>query len=250
MRTVGPMHVDSFSVQPRPGSEKDLLGQLSVQAAKMFDAPGCFAAYVLRENDGPLLTRISFWTDRSALTAAFPEGVPEVSGEVLEGAPQHRTFDSSLGSGPGLTLGTYIAIRVTDFDRSLKFYRSLLGFEAVGTMRSHPRLGSKILMLRHPRTGQQLELNWYPPGCRFATPFVAGDALDHIGVRVPDVPQMIERAREVGSIPVDLRPFLDFPYQNEIEGIRVAYLPDPDGNQIEIYDIAGIPLDAPFGGGY
>lgn len=244
------MHVDSLTGRARPGNEKELLSRLQTQAKQMFHSPGCYAAYVLRENDGPTLTRISFWVDRAALATAFPEGPPEVSGEVLEGPPQHRTFESSLDSGSGLPLLTYIAIRVTDFDRSVRFYTSLFGFEAVGTVRSHPRLGSKILMLRHPRTGQQLELNWYPPGCRFATPYVAGEALDHIGIRVPDVPKMIERAREIGSVPVDLRPFLDFPYQNESEGIRVAYLQDPDGNQVEIYDIAGFPVDAPFDGGY
>lgn len=216
----------------------------------MFNSPGCYAAFVLRENDEPTFTRISFWVDPSALAKSFPEGPPTVPDDELEGSPEHRTYESSSNAGPGLPLATYLGIRVTDFERSQRFYTSLFGFEAVGEVRSHPRLGSKILMLRHPRTGQQLELNWYPPGCRFATPYVGGDALDHIGVRVPDLPKWIEKARELGSVPVDLRPFLDFPFQNEAEGIRVAYLQDPDGIQVEVYDIAGLSTDAPFDGGY
>ncbi|HTS32945.1 MAG TPA: VOC family protein [Thermoplasmata archaeon] len=244
------MHVESLTVQARPGKEKELLAHLQAQATQMFNALGCYAAYVLRDSQGPIFTRISFWADKDAASKSFPEGLTEVPAEWREGRPQHRTFESAAGPGSGSPLVTYVAIRVTDFERSLRFYTSLFGFEAVGTVRSHPRLGSKIVMLRNPRTGQQLELNWYPPGSRFGTPYVAGEALDHIGVRVPDLPKVIEKARELGSVPVDLRPFLDLPFQNEAEGIRVAYLQDPDGNQIEVYDIAGLSVDAPFGGGY
>jgi len=147
-------------------------------------------------------------------------------------------------------LVTYVSIRVRDMDRSARFYTELLGFEKVGEVRSHPKIGSKILMMRHPRTGEQLELNWYPDGGQFGVPFVNGEALDHIGVRVADVPALIERARAFGSVPADLRPVWDYPYNIGDDGLRVAYLLDPDGNQIEIYDIRGLSVNAPFGGQY
>ncbi len=58
----------------------------------------------------------------------------------------------------------YCGIRVTDLDRSLKFYTGALGLRELrrGTMEH----GGLFILLEDPETSQRLELNFYPPNNR------------------------------------------------------------------------------------
>ncbi|HTS32940.1 MAG TPA: VOC family protein [Thermoplasmata archaeon] len=149
---------------------------------------------------------------------------------------------------------TYIGIRVRDMDRSTKFYAELLGLVPIVPDHANPKLQSRIVMLRHPKTGQQLELNWYPDGGQFGVPFVAGESLDHVGVRVDDVPGFLEAAEKLGGRVHDMTPYRDYPFHEYVEpgskGAKVGYVEDPDGNILEVYDAPGESLDATFDGGY
>ncbi|MFZ0699252.1 MAG: hypothetical protein WAN74_03570 [Thermoplasmata archaeon] len=51
----------------------------------------------------------------------------------------------------------------------------------------------------NPRSKQHLELNCDPPGSQFATRFVVGEGLDHIDVRVRDLPGVGRRRRRYGA---------------------------------------------------
>ena len=148
------------------------------------------------------------------------------------------------------SLMAYVGIRVRDMDRSTRFYTELLGLNVVVPDHKNDRLNSRIVMLRDIKTGQQLELNWYPDGGQFGVPFVPGESLDHIGVRVEDVPAFLEAAKKVGGKVADLRPYRDYPYHKNPEGNLSAYVEDPDGNVLEIYDAPGYSLDDVFEGGY
>src|SRR5712691_6045611 len=66
----------------------------------------------------------------------------------------------------------YAGIRVKNLRRSLAFYSKALGMKVVnrGTM-GH---GGKYVQLVGPGSRQKLELNWYPPGSRFRTPYRKG----------------------------------------------------------------------------
>ncbi|MCI4334485.1 MAG: VOC family protein [Thermoplasmata archaeon] len=244
------MYVEMLSLRPRSGAERELLKALEQRAALLFGSPGCYGAYVLREGTQDGFSCLSFWTDPARFLDRFPDGPPSVPEQLIDGRPSHRTFAAASQMGPGIPLVTYFGLRVTDFERSTLFYTTILGFEPVTPARVNAELHSRNVMLRHPRTGQQLELNWYPPGGQFGVPFVAGEALDHIGVRVPDVPRVLEKAHAIGCEPADLRPFREFPFHTGPNGIRLAYLLDPDGNQIEVYDVASMSVDAPFYGEY
>jgi lactoylglutathione lyase len=120
---------------------------------------------------------------------------------------------------------TYAGIRVTDLERSLRFYRDGLGLreKGRGTM-SH---GGTFVGLEDPVSHFQLELNLYPPGSPFATPYSVGEGLDHFGLEVDDAPALIERLRAMGAR-VALEPW------REQGRYWIGFVEDPDGIWIEI----------------
>lgn len=145
-----------------------------------------------------------------------------------------------------------VGIRVTDLERSLDFYRFLLDLEELSRSKDDD---SSYVLLRDRRSGQRLELNWYAPHSPFYTPFVAGEGLDHLEVRVRDVPATLERLRSRGVRPVTrqlwvnevaTRNLRNDPvaaqtvgkdmWTSKSTGHRIAYVPDPDGNLVCLYD--------------
>lgn len=121
----------------------------------------------------------------------------------------------------------YFGIRVRDLDKSLKFYTEVLGLREIkrGDMTKYDR--GLWVLLEDQVTGQKLELNWYPRGSQFDTPYSPGDGLDHIGFAVRDAREAFRKATEVGAEPTSVTP-------EETEGWQ-AYVKDPDGNWIEFF---------------
>lgn len=135
---------------------------------------------------------------------------------------------------------SYFGIRVTDLKRSEEFYTKV--FDLVELTRwSHPT-GAYVLY-KDRRSGQRLELNWYSPESPFAAQYVPGEGLDHIGVRVRSVPEVLERLGKLGIRPATR----ELPSDEDVwvlgNGHRVAYIKDPDGNFIELYDHPEEPWD-------
>jgi lactoylglutathione lyase len=123
----------------------------------------------------------------------------------------------------------YTGIRVTDLDRSLRFYCEGLGLREMGRGRmSH---GGQFVGLEDPETHVELELNLYPADSPYATPYSVGEGLDHLGFVVPDARAAIERLRAMGAR-VAKEPWH--------EGGRywIGFVEDPDGIWIEIQDTA------------
>jgi catechol 2,3-dioxygenase-like lactoylglutathione lyase family enzyme len=75
----------------------------------------------------------------------------------------------------------YFGIRVTDLGRSIDFYTRV--FNLVEIARGGNDI-QKYVLFKDRMSGQRIELNWYGRESKFATPYVAGEGLDHIGVRV------------------------------------------------------------------
>jgi len=88
------------------------------------------------------------------------------------------------------------------------------------------------VLLRDEKSGQKLELNWYPESSQYATPFSPGEGLDHIAFKVRSVPRFMSKLRNLGIEIVDLPASL----AKLPSSTRVAYAKDPDGNWLEIYD--------------
>ena len=154
-----------------------------------------------------------------------------------------------------------VGIRVTDLDRSLEFYTSLLDLVQ---LKREADSDSAYVLLRDRRSGQRLELNWYAESNPFWAPFEVGEGLDHIEVRVKDVPQTLERLGSKGIFPVNRRLWVNSPAVEKARadpkivaamekdvwttasGHRIAYIADPDGNLICLYDHPEEPWEGPI----
>ncbi len=123
----------------------------------------------------------------------------------------------------------YFGIRVTDLDRSLKFYTDLLGLKEVGRGSMGERGGGRgdWILLEDETSGQRLELNAYPEGSQWNAPYEPGEGLDHLGFVVDDVPKAYEELVAGGAGRTEIDPTSTEGYQ--------AFVTDPDGNWIELF---------------
>ncbi len=140
-------------------------------------------------------------------------------------------------------------------ERSLKFYCEVIGLKEVDHGGSEEQ-GCMYVLLRDPRSGQKLELNWYSPDptkSLYGTPYVLGEALDHMEIRVESVPEALKKLEALGIKAIDMRPYFEpneYPYGTTTRGHHVAYIADPDGIQLCLYDHLEEPRGTPPGEGY
>jgi catechol 2,3-dioxygenase-like lactoylglutathione lyase family enzyme len=136
----------------------------------------------------------------------------------------------------------YFGIRVTNLDKSMEFYTKV--FDLVEIARGGNNI-RKYVLFKDRMSGQRLELNWYGKESEFATPYVSGEGLDHIGVRVRSLDETLKRLAKMGIFPAtkELGALDDHgrPLDQDIwgpgsSGHHIAYIKDPDGNFIELYD--------------
>jgi catechol 2,3-dioxygenase-like lactoylglutathione lyase family enzyme len=118
----------------------------------------------------------------------------------------------------------YSGVRVTRLAPSVRFFSKALGLQELRRGRM-PHGGVWVLM-QDPVSQQRLELNWYPKGSRFASPFVAGEGLDHLGVRVNDYDRAARRLLRAGA-----KRGIEFRARRRVE---VGYFEGPDGIWIEL----------------
>ena len=143
---------------------------------------------------------------------------------------------------------SYFGIRVTDLERSRKFYTQVFDLVEIAHGGNDVQ---KYVLFRDPISGQRIELNWYGKASEFCTPYVPGEGLDHVGVRVKSLQETLKRLASFGILPATKElGALDEkgqPYGEDIwvlsNGHNVAYIKDPDGNFIELYD----HLEEPWG---
>jgi catechol 2,3-dioxygenase-like lactoylglutathione lyase family enzyme len=152
-------------------------------------------------------------------------------------------------------------IRVTNLERSIEFYTKLL--DLVELNRSIDEDGAYVLF-KDRRSGQRIELNWYPESSPSWAPFTPGEGLDHVEVRVKDVPTFLQGLRTRGIVPVNRELWVNQKVVEKIKsdpkwsdamnldvwttatGHRIAYIPDPDGNLICLYDHPEEPWEGPI----
>jgi catechol 2,3-dioxygenase-like lactoylglutathione lyase family enzyme len=118
----------------------------------------------------------------------------------------------------------YAGIRVTHLAKATRFVTKGLGLEEV--RRGKMGHGGVWVLFRDSVSHQQLELNWYPPGNKYATPFSPGEGLDHLGFRVSDIAAVGRRLRSAGARPVE-----EIRWRGKVV---LAYYEGPDGIWVEL----------------
>ena len=126
----------------------------------------------------------------------------------------------------------YTGIRVTNLARSVRFYTRTLGLREVRRGDTRVWGGGIWVLLKDPKSGCLLELNWYPRGSIFYTRYRRGEELDHLDFSLGSVSRaVLERTyRKVlkgGARATRFRP-------STTEGWS-AMVKDPDGVWIAIY---------------
>ncbi len=148
----------------------------------------------------------------------------------------------------------HLGICVSSLERSVPFYRDLLGFRPLTQTDVRGADADKLLGLAGvdqttvflERDGVRLAL------FEFRTPKPTGGtprAMNELGLaaimlRVDDLDATLAKAREAGAVVLD-ETRTDYPAY----GSRLVFLTDPDGTLIELVEIPGDPY-TPFGTPY
>ena len=122
---------------------------------------------------------------------------------------------------PGVRIG-HVHLKVADLDRSLAFYRDVLGFEVT------LRLGDSAAFLSAGGYHHHLGLNtWESAGGR--PPPAGTTGLYHVAILYPKRAELADALRRLVRAGVPLSGASD-------HGVSHAlYLADPDGNGVELY---------------
>ena len=111
--------------------------------------------------------------------------------------------------------------RVSDMEKSISFYRGILGMEVVA-QKTSPR-GSKLVFLNFPGMDCELELCSFPGSGNVHVP----EDLVHLAFEVDDLERCMEKL-EAAGIPVTEGPI------KSSNGTRFIFTEDPDKYEIEL----------------
>ena len=120
----------------------------------------------------------------------------------------------------------YVGIRVTNMQRSIGFYTKVLGMSVIGQQKIKETKGATV-GLQSEKDGFVLELNYYEEDSPYNAKYSAGEGLDHIGFKVDNLDKALEEARQAGHPSV---------LELKVNGGRLAYVEDPDGIWIELFE--------------
>lgn len=114
-------------------------------------------------------------------------------------------------------------MRVDNIEKTIAFYRDILGLEVVSRHES-PR-GSKLAFLKAPGSEELIEICSYPPG----GPVHVQEDLVHLAFEVDDLDFFIEDLTSRGI------PVTDGPTTTS-SGTRFAFIDAPEGYEIELIE--------------
>lgn len=121
----------------------------------------------------------------------------------------------------------HVAIKVTDLDRSLDYYVNKLGFAEM--MRLHKDDGSVWLVYLRITDEQYLEV--FPGAETDRAPGWNANGLNHVCLTVDNIDQVLAEVAAAGLT-------LLLPLKTAVDGNRQAWLEDPDGNRLELMEMA------------
>lgn len=147
----------------------------------------------------------------------------------------------------------HVGICVSDLERSLRFYRDLLGFTPEHDLEVAGEPTDTLLRLRGVllkavylvRDGVRIELLHFasPPPPPARTRVMNEPGLTHLSFRVADLQAVVRGLRDAGERVLD-ETVLDFPaFQS-----AACFVADPDGQLIELVQAPGDPAAPPRSG--
>src|SRR5260370_20770231 len=110
--------------------------------------------------------------------------------------------------------------RVHDLEKTVSFYKDVLGFEEVGRQTSGR--GSQIVFLKAPSSDEEIEI------CKFdeSGPVMVGPDLTHLAFEVDDMEKFAKHAAAKGY------PLSDGPHSTGTG--KIAFIDAPEGYEIEL----------------
>ena len=117
--------------------------------------------------------------------------------------------------------------RVTDLEKTVSFYRDVLGLEEV--RRHTSGRGSQLVFLKAPGSDEEIEL------CKFdeSGPVMVGPDLTHLAFEVDDIEEFAKQTAAKGY------PLSDGPHPNG-RGGAIAFIDAPEGYEVELISAATI----------
>ena len=111
--------------------------------------------------------------------------------------------------------------RVVDLEKTVSFYRDILGLEE--TRRHISGRGSQLVFLKAPGGDEEIEI------CKFdeSGPVIVGPDLTHLAFEVDDIDATIEKLKSRGVT-------FDIP-KTETPVCWMAQFRDPDGNKLVVH---------------
>ncbi len=111
--------------------------------------------------------------------------------------------------------------RVQDLEKTVAFYRDVLGLQEV--RRSESGRGSKLVFLKAPQSDEEIEICEY----NASGPVQVGNDLTHLAFEVTDLEAFAKEAAAKGY------PLSDGPHRSS-SGSILAFIDAPEGYEIEL----------------
>jgi len=111
--------------------------------------------------------------------------------------------------------------RVSDLEKTVSFYRDVLGLQEV--RRSESGRGSKLVFLKAPESEEEIEICEY----NGSGPVVVGPDLTHLAFQVTDLEAFAKHAAGKGY------PLSDGPHRTSSGGM-LAFIDAPEGYEVEL----------------
>jgi len=121
-------------------------------------------------------------------------------------------------------------------EKSVKFYEEMFGMKVLKSGDFIKAGGGKYVLMGDTVSGQRIELNWYPQNSKYATKYVAGEGLDHIGVKVASVAKKLAELAAKRVEVVKIPDSLASQHLSEAFTLHIGFVKDPDGIWIGLYD--------------